>query len=132
MTPAEDAAPQPQVGGKPEPTEDEVEHALARAADVSAGASEKEVERAMAHAADEAAGATGDEGDDAVEAPGGESGSAQSDAPAQDDLKAKYREALAHKHSSHGAAAGGHGDRGSTPHGTNAGPGQRMFRRKSG
>ncbi len=54
------------------------------------------------------------------------------DAAPQDDLKAKYREALAHKQASHGAASGGHGDRGATPHGTNAGPGQRMFRRKSG
>ena len=48
------------------------------------------------------------------------------------DLKAKYREALAHKHASAGAADTSHGDSGTTAHAQTTGPTQRMFRRKSG
>ena len=49
-----------------------------------------------------------------------------------EDLKAKYREALAHKHASSGAADTSHGDSGTSAHAQTAGPPQRMFRRKSG
>ncbi len=49
-----------------------------------------------------------------------------------EDLKAKYREALAHKHASSGAADTSHGDSGTSAHAQTTGPSQRMFRRKSG
>ena len=59
---------------------------------------------------------------------------AQSDPPVDPDeaLKAKYREALSHKHGTSGAKKEGHGDSGTSPHAQTAGPSQRMFRRKAG
>ena len=59
---------------------------------------------------------------------------AESDPPVDPDeaLKAKYREALAHKHGTSGATKEGHGDSGSSPHSQTTGPSQRMFRRKAG
>lgn len=50
----------------------------------------------------------------------------------QDDLKRKYREAMARKHGSTGAAQKGHGDSGSAGPHSSGGPTQRMFRRKAG
>jgi Family of unknown function (DUF5302) len=66
-----------------------------------------------------------------------QAGSGEPDGPvaeagADDDLKAKYRDALAHKHSSHGAEHGGHEDRDSAPRGHGPAHSQRMFRRKAG
>ncbi len=54
--------------------------------------------------------------------------------PADPDeaLRQKYRDALAHKHGSSGAAQKGHGDAGSSGHSQSAGPTQRLFRRKAG
>lgn len=54
------------------------------------------------------------------------------DAEAEEDLKAKYREALAHKHGSSGAHKTVHGDKGEAVHPQSDAPGQRMFRRKAG
>lgn len=54
------------------------------------------------------------------------------EAGADEDLKAKYRDALAHKHSSHGATHSGHEDHGNAPRGHGPAQAQRMFRRKSG
>ena len=51
---------------------------------------------------------------------------------APEDVKAKFREALAHKHSSHGATHTEHGDKGAGPHGPEQAHGHRMFRRKAG
>ena len=51
---------------------------------------------------------------------------------ADEDLKAKYREALAHKHGSSGAHRTVHGDKGEGAHSQSAGPTQKMFRRKAG
>ena len=53
-------------------------------------------------------------------------------AEANEDLKAKYREAMAHKHGSSGAHKTVHGDKGEAAHSQSAAPGQRMFRRKAG
>jgi hypothetical protein len=50
----------------------------------------------------------------------------------EDDLKAKYREALAHKHGTSGVHKAGHGDAGSQAHSQSTGPTQKMFRRKAG
>lgn len=49
-----------------------------------------------------------------------------------DDLKAKYRDALAHKHGAHGAAHTQHGDKGANAPGHEQAHAPRMFRRKSG
>lgn len=49
-----------------------------------------------------------------------------------EDLKAKYREAMAHKHGSSGAHRTVHGDKGEAAHSQSAGPTQKMFRRKAG
>lgn len=49
-----------------------------------------------------------------------------------EDLKAKYREAMAHKHGSSGAHKTSHGDKGEAAHSQSAGPSQKMFRRKAG
>ena len=62
---------------------------------------------------------------------------ATGDAPAAgtgagEDLKARYREALAHKHGSSGVNRAGHGDKGTAAHPQDAHPGERMFRRKAG
>lgn len=62
---------------------------------------------------------------------------APGDAPAAstgagEDLKARYREALAHKHGSSGVNRAGHGDKGMAAHPQDAHPGERMFRRKAG
>lgn len=48
------------------------------------------------------------------------------------DVKARYREALAHKHGSSGAHKKSHGDQGESAHTQTTGPTQRLFRRKSG
>lgn len=66
-----------------------------------------------------------------------ESGPASDDAAApvgaeQDDLKRKYREAMARKHGSTGASQKGHGDSGNAGPHSSGGPTQRMFRRKAG
>ena len=55
-------------------------------------------------------------------------------APADPDeaLKAKYREALAHKHGTSGAHKTTHGDHGEAAHSQSNGPTQKMFRRKAG
>ena len=47
-------------------------------------------------------------------------------------LKAKYREALAHKHGTSGAHKTSHGDQGEAAHSQSTGPTQKMFRRKAG
>ena len=47
-------------------------------------------------------------------------------------MKQKYREAMAHKHGTSGAAKQEHGDSGSSGHSQSAGPSQRLFRRKAG
>lgn len=65
--------------------------------------------------------------DDSPEVPA----AAASDDPAE-DLKAKYRDALAHKHASSGAKKSGHDDQGATSHGPEQAHTQRMFRRKAG
>lgn len=49
-----------------------------------------------------------------------------------EELKAKYREALAHKHGSSGAHKTAHGDQGEAAHSQSTGPTQKMFRRKAG
>lgn len=49
-----------------------------------------------------------------------------------EELKARYREALAHKHGSSGAHRTVHGDKGESAHSQSAGPTQKMFRRKAG
>lgn len=51
---------------------------------------------------------------------------------ADEEMKARFREAMAHKHSSSGAHRTVHGDKGEEAHSQSAGPGQRMFRRKAG
>jgi hypothetical protein len=61
----------------------------------------------------------------------GAEGAARVEDPTE-DLKAKYREALAHKHGSQGAAHSGHGDDGGSTHGHEQAHAHRMFRRKSG
>ncbi|HEX6887259.1 MAG TPA: DUF5302 family protein [Candidatus Nanopelagicales bacterium] len=48
------------------------------------------------------------------------------------DLKARYRDALAHKHGSSGAHKETHGDAGTAAHSQSTGPTQKMFRRKAG
>ena len=58
--------------------------------------------------------------------------STDTEASADEDLEAKYRDALAHKHSSHGATQSGHEDHGSAPRGHGPAHAQRMFRRKAG
>lgn len=66
---------------------------------------------------------------------GPEAGTAAAPAAETDpgaDLKARYREALAHKHGSSGAHKTRHGDQGESAHTQTTGPTQRMFRRKSG
>lgn len=66
------------------------------------------------------------------------SGEGTQSAPADDptdpaeDLKAKYREALAHKHGSQGAAHTEHGDKDAATPGHEQAHAPRMFRRKSG
>ena len=59
-------------------------------------------------------------------------GAAQPPRSADEDLKAKYREALAHKHGSSGAHRTVHGDKGEEAHSQSTGPTQKMFRRKAG
>ncbi|MGV1005733.1 MAG: DUF5302 domain-containing protein [Candidatus Nanopelagicales bacterium] len=49
-----------------------------------------------------------------------------------DDLRRKFREAMAAKHGDHGADKQGHGDKPQAGHGSKTGPTQRMFRRKAG
>jgi hypothetical protein len=49
-----------------------------------------------------------------------------------EDLKARYREAMAHKHGSSGAHRAGHGDKGEAAQSQSTGPTQKMFRRKAG
>ena len=51
---------------------------------------------------------------------------------ADEQMKARYREALAHKHGSSGAHKTVHGDKGEEAHSQSAGPSQKMFRRKAG
>ena len=60
----------------------------------------------------------------------GEAGDAQR--TADEEMKARYREALAHKHGSSGAHRTVHGDKGEEAHSQSAGPSQKMFRRKAG
>ena len=62
--------------------------------------------------------------------PEAEASAAEAD-PAE-ALKAKYREALAHKHGSSGAHKTVHGDQGEAAHSQSAGPTQKLFRRKAG
>jgi hypothetical protein len=59
-------------------------------------------------------------------------GAAESHPSADEQMKAKYREALAHKHGSSGAHKKVHGDKGEAPHSQSAGPSQKLFRRKAG
>jgi hypothetical protein len=47
-------------------------------------------------------------------------------------MKAKYRDALAHKHGAGGAHKTVHGDKGEAAHSQSTGPTQKMFRRKAG
>ena len=61
--------------------------------------------------------------------PGAEA--AEAPDPAE-DLKARYRDALAHKHGSSGVHATVHGDQGEEAHSQSAGPTQKMFRRRAG
>lgn len=49
-----------------------------------------------------------------------------------EDMKAKFRDALAHKHGSSGAHKSAHGDKGEAAHSQSTGPTQKMFRRKAG
>lgn len=67
---------------------------------------------------------------------GGAAKAAEATVPAEPDpaeeLKAKYREALAHKHGSSGAHKTVHGDHGEAVHSQSTGPTQKMFRRKAG
>jgi hypothetical protein len=72
--------------------------------------------------------AVGQAGAEAGEA--GEAGEAQR--TADEEMKARYREALAHKHGSSGAHRTVHGDKGEDAHSQSAGPSQKMFRRKAG
>ena len=51
---------------------------------------------------------------------------------AGEDMKARYREALAHKHGSSGAHRTAHGDKGEEAHSHGAGRTRKMFRRKAG
>ena len=59
---------------------------------------------------------------------------APASAPADPDeaMKAKFRDALAHKHGSSGAHKDAHGDKGEAAHSQSTGPTQKMFRRKAG
>jgi GTPase involved in cell partitioning and DNA repair len=67
------------------------------------------------------------------EAGGGQAGGAVEEQPSADEqMKARYREALAHKHGSSGAHRTVHGDKGEEAHSQSAGPSQKMFRRKAG
>ena len=72
-------------------------------------------------------------GSSAPEGAATEPGGAEDAARAADEaMKAKYREALAHKHGSSGAHRTAHGDKGEEAHSQSAGPTQKMFRRKAG
>lgn len=62
----------------------------------------------------------------------GDSGPEVVETDAGADLKARYREALAHKHGSSGAHKSAHGDKGEAAHSQSNGPTQKMFRRKAG
>lgn len=55
----------------------------------------------------------------------------QTESP-DDELRRKFREAMAAKHGAHGAEKSEHADHAQSGHGTNTGPGHRMFRRKAG
>jgi hypothetical protein len=57
--------------------------------------------------------------------------SAEATDPAE-AMKAKYRDALAHKHGASGAHKTVHGDKGEAAHSQSTGPSQKMFRRKAG
>jgi hypothetical protein len=71
--------------------------------------------------------------DQAVDQAGAEAGEAVDDKLAADEqMKARYREALAHKHGSSGAHRTVHGDKGEEAHSQSSGPSQKMFRRKAG
>ena len=67
-----------------------------------------------------------------AEGPGSEGGGKESERSADEDMKAKYRDALAHKHGSSGAHHSSHGDKGEAAHSQSAGPTQKMFRRRAG
>lgn len=47
-------------------------------------------------------------------------------------MKAKFRDAMAHKHGSSGAHKSAHGDQGESVHSQSNGPTQKLFRRKAG
>ena len=49
-----------------------------------------------------------------------------------EEMKAKYRAAMAQKHGASGTTKELHGDTGAAPHAQTKGPTQRMFRRKAG
>ena len=71
--------------------------------------------------------------DEALDQAGGEAGEAvDAQRSADEQMKARYREALAHKHGSSGAHKTVHGDKGEEAHSQSAGPSQKMFRRKAG
>jgi hypothetical protein len=71
--------------------------------------------------------------DRAVDQAGAEAGeAADAKRTADEEMKARYREALAHKHGSSGAHRTVHGDKGEEAHSQSAGPSQKMFRRKAG
>lgn len=54
-------------------------------------------------------------------------------APSSDEeMREKFRAAMAHKHASTGGGRSGHGDSGSYGHSVGGGSGKRMFRRKAG
>lgn len=79
-------------------------------------AEEDAAQQAAPEAAEEAAQEAAEEGD-----------------PGPDEqLRAKFREAMAHKHGAAGAGGTSHGDHGSYGHSVGRGPSQRMFRRKAG
>lgn len=82
---------------------------------------------------DDAVDPAGTPGEDAVDPAGGGAGAAgDSQSSADEQMKARYREALAHKHGSSGAHRTVHGDKGEEAHSQSAGPSQKMFRRKAG
>jgi hypothetical protein len=70
--------------------------------------------------------------DETANTPEGSAASAAAPSDPAEDLKAKYRDALAHKHGSSGAHKTVHEDRGEAVHSQSEGPTQHMFRRRAG
>jgi hypothetical protein len=70
--------------------------------------------------------------DDRAESTSAEAAPTAAPGDPDEEMKAKFRAAMAHKHGAAGAHKNTHGDQGEAAHSQSNGPTQKLFRRKAG